>query len=90
MTIRSVGFWLGVGILLFPIIVVWFLLSQDQSTTSRVIGFAWLSLVLVGLASSDCPASNSKAVVSGQSQPAKVVAPSEPLIEFGAQKLAQA
>ncbi|WP_177429829.1 hypothetical protein [Pseudomonas sp. SWI44] len=84
MTIRSVGFWLGVGILLFPIIVVWFLLRQDHSTTSRVIGFAWLSLV------SDCLASNSKAVMSGQSQPAKVVATSEPLIEVGAQKLAQA
>ena len=88
--IRSVGFWLGVGILLFPIVFVWFLLRQGHSTTSRVIGFAWLALALVGMASSDRPASQSTATTSGQSQSARVVAPVEPLREISAQQLAQA
>ncbi|MDA7088963.1 hypothetical protein PH586_21510 [Pseudomonas sp. SA3-5] len=87
---RSVGFWLGMGIFLFPIIFAWFLLRQGHSTTSRVIGFAWLALVLVGMASSDRPASTPTAATSGQSQPAKVVAPVEPLIDVSAQQLAQA
>ncbi|MCY1421097.1 TRNA-anti-like protein [compost metagenome] len=86
--IRSVGFWLGVGILLFPIVFVWFLLRQGHSTTSRVIGFAWLALMLVGMATSE--RSPSRAVSSNQSQQAKVVAPAEPLIEVSAQQLAQA
>ncbi|MEX7116350.1 hypothetical protein AB2C39_34325, partial [Pseudomonas aeruginosa] len=86
--VRSVGFWLGVGILLFPIIFVWFLLRQGHSTTSRVIGFAWLALMLVGMATSE--RSPSRAVSSNQSQQAKVVALAEPLIEVSAQQLAQA
>ncbi|MNO80895.1 TRNA-anti-like protein [compost metagenome] len=86
--IRSVGFWLGVGILLFPIVFVWFLLRQGHSATSRVIGFAWLALVLVGMVTSE--RSPSQSVSRNQSQPAKVVAPAEPLIEVSAQQLAQA
>lgn len=86
--VRSVGFWLGVGILLFPIVFVWFLLRQGHSTASRVIGFAWLALVLVGMASSE--RSPSRSVSSNQSQQVKVVAPAEPLIEVSAQQLAQA
>lgn len=82
------------GILLFPIIFVWFLLRQGHSTASRVIGFAWLALalalVLVGMASSDRPACKSTAASSGQSQPAKVVASVDPLIAVNAQQLAQA
>ncbi|HBO6865344.1 TPA: hypothetical protein L4942_005624 [Pseudomonas aeruginosa] len=76
------------GILLFPIIFVWFLLRQGHSTTSRVIGFAWLALMLVGMATSE--RSPSRAVSSNQSQQAKVVALAEPLIEVSAQQLAQA
>jgi hypothetical protein len=86
--IRSVGFWLGVGILLFPIIFVWFLLRQGHSTTSRAIGFAWLALVLVGMATSE--RSPSRSVSNNQSQPDKVAAPSVPLTEFTAQQLVQA
>ncbi|EPV0080027.1 TPA: hypothetical protein NIH89_006889 [Pseudomonas aeruginosa] len=88
--IRGVGFWLGVGILLFPVVFVWFLLRQGHSTTSRVIGFAWLAMVLVGMASSDRPASKSTSTTSGQSQSARVVAAVEPLREISAQQLAQA
>ena len=43
---RSVGFWLGLGVLLFPVVFVWFLLRKGHSTTSRVVGFAWLAFAL--------------------------------------------
>lgn len=86
--VRSVGFWLGLGIFLFPIIFVWFLLRQGHSTTSRVIGFAWLALVMVGMATSE--RSPSQSISSGQRPPAKVEALAEPLREYSAQQLAQA
>lgn len=86
--VRSVGFWLGVGIFLFPIIFVWFLLRQGHSTTSRVIGFAWLALVMVGMATSE--RSPSQSISSSQRPPAKVEALAEPLREYSAQQLAQA
>lgn len=87
---RSVGIWLGVGIFLFPIIFVWFLLRQGHSTTSRVIGFAWLALMVVAMASGDRPASTPSATSSKLSQPTKVEAPIERLFEVSAQQLAQA
>lgn len=87
---RSLGFWLGGGIFLFPIVFVWFLLRQGHSTTSRVIGFAWLALVLVAIASGDRPSSKSATASNSQSQSASVVAPVEPLIAVSAQQLAQA
>ncbi|UFQ99424.1 OB-fold protein [Pseudomonas wenzhouensis] len=87
---RRVGFWLGVGIFLFPVIFVWFLLRQGHSTTSRVIGFAWLALVLVAMASGDRPSGKAATNSSNQTQPAKVAAPAEPMIEVSAQQLAQA
>lgn len=87
---RSVGFWLGVGIFLFPVVFVWFLLRQGHSTTSRVIGFAWLAVMLVAMASGDRPSSKPAPASSSQSQPAKVVAPVEPLLEVSVQQLARA
>lgn len=87
---RSVGFWLGVGIFLFPVVFVWLLLRQGHSTTSRVIGFAWLAIALVAMASGDRPSSNPSATSNSQSQPTKVAAPVEPSIEVSAQQLAQA
>ncbi|ENM3072298.1 hypothetical protein ISE00_23870 [Pseudomonas aeruginosa] len=87
---RSVGFWLGVGVFLFPVVFVWFLLRQGHSTTSRVIGFAWLAIALVAMASGDRPSSNPSATSNSQSQPTKVAAPVEPSIEVSAQQLAQA
>lgn len=86
---RNVGFWLGVGIFLFPIIFVWFLLRQGHSTTSRIVGFAWLALMLVAMASGERP-SDKAATTTTQSQPAKVAAPVTPLFEVSAQQLAQA
>lgn len=86
---RSVGFWLGVGIFLFPVVFVWFLLRQGHSTTSRLIGFAWLAVMLVAMASGDRP-SDKAATATTQSQPAKVAAPVTPLFEVSAQQLAQA
>lgn len=86
---RSVGFWLGVGIFLFPVVFVWFLLRQGHSTTSRLIGFAWLAVMLVAMASGDRP-SDKAATATTQSQPAKVAAPVTPLFGVSAQQLAQA
>ncbi|WP_180962749.1 OB-fold protein [Pseudomonas guariconensis] len=86
---RSVGFWLGVGIFLFPVVFVWFLLRQGHSTTSRLIGFAWLAVMLVAMASGDRPSDKADTATT-QSQPAKVAAPVTPLFEVSAQQLAQA
>jgi len=87
---RNVGFWLGVGIFLFPVIFVWFLLRQGHSTTSRVIGFAWFAVMVVGMASGERQSSKAVAHVANQSQPARVAAPVAPLFEVSAQQLAQA
>lgn len=45
--VRKVGFLLGVGIFLLPIIFVWFLLRKGHTTRSRVIGFIWTLLVVI-------------------------------------------
>lgn len=87
---RSVGFWLGVGIFLFPVIFVWFLLRQGHSTTSRIVGFAWLALMLVAMASGERPSGKAAAPTTSQSQPAEVAAPVVPVFEVSAQQLAQA
>lgn len=39
---KSVGFILGFGIFLFPIIFSWFTLRKGHSTLSRIVSFAWL------------------------------------------------
>jgi hypothetical protein len=41
---KKVGFLLGVGILLFPLIFAWFTLRQGYSTFARVVSFVWLIL----------------------------------------------
>ncbi|MDO4896145.1 MAG: DUF4236 domain-containing protein [Moraxella sp.] len=43
---RPVGFLLGFGIFILPIIFAWFTLRQGHTTRARVISFAWLILVL--------------------------------------------
>lgn len=86
---RSVGFWLGLGVFLFPIVFVWFLLRKGHSTTSRVIGFAWLAFALSVMAGHE-RSDMRPAAATGQSQPAKVSAPAVPLHEISAQQLAQA
>lgn len=87
---RSVGFWLGVGIFLFPVVFVWFLLRQGHSTTSRVIGFAWLALMVVAMASGERPSGKAAAPTTSQSQPAEVAAAVVPVFEVNTQQLAQA
>lgn len=87
---RNVGFGLGLGIFLLPLVFVWFLLRKGHSTASRVIGFAWLALFLFGVAGSEKASTQSAATSSSMSQPAKSVAPTEPLQEVSAQQLAQA
>lgn len=87
---RNVGFWLGVGIFLFPVVFVWFLLRQGHSTTSRIVGFAWLALMLVAMASGERPSGRAATPSTNQSQPARVAAPVVPLFEVSAQQLAQA
>lgn len=87
---RSVGFWLGVGIFLFPVVFVWFLLRQGHSTTSRIVGFALFAVMVAGMASGERQSSKAVAPVANQSQPARVAAPVAPLFEVSAQQLAQA
>lgn len=43
---RPVGFLLGLGIFLLPLIFAWFTLRQGHTTRARVISFVWLILVL--------------------------------------------
>lgn len=47
-TKRKVGFWLGLGIFLLPIVFAWFLLRDGHTKRARIIGFAWLALVALG------------------------------------------
>ena len=43
---RTVGFFLGAGILLMPYIFSWFLLPKGYSFTARLISFGWLGFLL--------------------------------------------
>lgn len=88
---RSVGFWLGLGIFLVPMIFAWFLLRKGHSTTSRIIGFGWLAFALfaaLGHDGKDVAPGNSTSPTSVLSQSAKVPQPAEPLREYSAQQLA--
>lgn len=46
---RKIGIWLGIGIVIVPIIFAWFTLRQGYSTLSRVISMAWLLISLFAL-----------------------------------------
>ncbi len=48
---RKVGLLLGVGILFLPYVFVWALLRSGHSVASRIIGFIWLWVVVVGIVS---------------------------------------
>ncbi|HCP56592.1 MAG TPA: hypothetical protein DIU04_17890 [Pseudomonas sp.] len=74
------------GIFLVPVVFAWFLLRPGHSTASRVIGFAWLAFILIGVAGSERASTQTRATSSSQSQPAKAAAP---LNEVSAQQLAQ-
>ena len=83
---RSVGFWLGLGVVLLPLVFTWFLLRQGYSTRSRCMGVAWLLFTLMAVLGHQ-----DKGVMSfaaAPSQPAKVVQQVEPLPEYSAQQMA--
>ena len=44
---RSVGFLLGLGIFLFPLIFSWFTLRKGHSTLSRIVAFGWLAFTIL-------------------------------------------
>lgn len=71
---RKVGFALGLGIFLMPIVFAWFLLRKGYSTLARVIGFGWL-LVFVVAVLSDTGSSSSTS--SGGSTQGATNAPAE-------------
>ncbi|MFC4861226.1 OB-fold protein [Pseudomonas sp. MAHUQ-62] len=87
---RGVGFWLGLGIFLMPLVFAWFLLRQGHSATSRVIGFGWLAFALFAMSGREASETRPAVSVTNQSQPAKVAALIEPLKEYSAQQIAQA
>lgn len=45
--VRRVGWLLGLGIFLLPLIFAWFTLRRGQTTRARVISFAWLVITLI-------------------------------------------
>ena len=83
---RNVGFGLGLGILLVPLVFVWFLLRQGHSAISR----AWLALTLIAMVGHERTDTRPTSAASSQSQSAKMAAPAEPLKEYSVQQLAQA
>jgi len=87
---RSVGFLLGLGIFLVPIIFVWFLLRQGHSTLSRVIGFAWLALAVFAAVvqePSDSTAGSAETSSMSSRAAAPASQPEEPLKEYTARQL---
>lgn len=50
-TSRSVGFALGAGIFLIPLVFAWFTLRNGYSRAAKVVSFSWLavSLILIGV-----------------------------------------
>src|SRR6185312_6515157 len=46
-TVRKVGIGLALGIVILPIVFVWFLLRQGHSVRARVLGFGWLVFFIV-------------------------------------------
>ena len=83
---RLVGFWLGLGLFLLPMIFAWFLLRQGHCTRSRFIGVAWLVFTLMAvLGQQDKGVMSSTAAPN---QPTKVVQQAQPLPEYSAQQMA--
>lgn len=83
---RSVGFWLGLGIFLLPMVFAWFLLRQGHSTLSRLIGVAWLVVTLVAVLGHEGNDVSSSA--ASLRQPAKVAQAVESLRAYTAQQMA--
>lgn len=46
-TIKRIGFWLGLGILLMPYLFSWFTLVKKYSNLARFISFSWLLIFIL-------------------------------------------
>ena len=86
---RHVGFLLGLGIVFFPIIFVWFLLRKGHSTTSRIIGFGYFIIgsilsIMINMAAVDAIDKQgfSSASSSGNAAEATEQAPPVELAQF--------
>ena len=44
--LKGVGFWLAIGIFLFPYIFAWFTLRKGHSAVNRILSFGWLFLLV--------------------------------------------
>lgn len=87
--VRNVGFLLGLGIFLMPLVFVWFLLRQGHSTIARVVGFAWFAFGLLFAFSQDDGGSSSNSVSRLKSATSsEATQPAEPLREYTARQLA--
>lgn len=93
-TKRTVGFLLGIGILLLPIVFAWFLLRKGHSVLARIVGFAWLAICVLAVAAapSTPPGNRSTSAtapaVSSAPAPAVAAAPAEPLKAYTATQVA--
>lgn len=86
---RTVSFLLGIGILLFPIVFVWFLLRKGHSVLARVVGFGWLILcVLAIVAAPSAPPRTGNGPISNAA-PTAASAPAEPLKTYTSAQVAK-
>jgi hypothetical protein len=78
---RKVGILLFIGLLVLPIISVWFLLRKGHSTPARVLGFSWFLIFLLWLPNRDRPSADTSSTTSVASAPATPAAsaPKEPV-----------
>lgn len=86
---RNVSFLLGLGIVFFPIVFVWFLLRKGHSALARIIGFGWL--ILGVLAVSVAPSSGSRNAAQSTAPEATLSAPApaEPIKAYTATQVAK-
>jgi len=76
--VRPVGFLLGLGIVIFPIIFAWFTLTKGRSKKSKVIAFGYLVLLTLFVSmQGGTTKSLTTSTNSSESQMASVVAPEE-------------
>ncbi len=70
---RSVGFFLGVGIFLFPLIFAWFTLRKGHSNKSRIIAFVWAVILTLFVAIGESADTNKGKSVNSAVQKEEVI-----------------
>jgi hypothetical protein len=75
---RKVGFLLGVGILLMPLVFVWLLLRRGYSTFARLMGFGWLVALTILIATAPEGVESPAAPSVNPTQPVAPAAPPPP------------